>query len=169
MILNIITIIVLTLAILFLIVLIVKPIENFSFFKVDKVLKEKVDIKNNENRNLNIQNNIEENKIKQRKTIDQISKEIDKFDNILTFIKQNIHNIPVCREIDLRHDIKPVCSTRPLASCSLNNFCLLKDDKCINKELNPECADVLELDSEGKRTGKAKQMFVYPSVLEEIK
>ena len=44
-----------------------------------------------------------------------------------------------------------------------------KLDKCINKELNPECADVLELDSEGKRTGKAKQMFVYPSVLEEIK
>jgi hypothetical protein len=168
MILNTITILALFVAIIFLIILIVKPVENFSFFVFDAKLKQLVDIKNKENRNLNIQKNLVENDVKQRKTIDQIGEEVDKFENILTFIKENINNIPVCREIDLRPDLKPTCSNRPLSTCNLNSFCTIKNNLCVNRELNPECADILEIEN-GKRTGKATKMFVYPTVLEEIK
>lgn len=168
MILNTITILALFVAIIFLIILIVKPVENFSFFVFDAKLKQKVDNKNRENRNLNIQNNLTENDVKKRKTINQIEDEVEKFENILTFIKENINNIPVCREIDLRPDLKPTCSNRPLSTCKLNSFCAIKDNRCINRELNAECADILEVEN-GKRTGKASKMFVYPTVLEQIK
>ena len=167
MILNTITILALFLAIIFLIILIVKPVEKFTW-TFDARLKQKVDLKNTENRNLNIQKNLVENDIRKRKTIDQIAKEVDKFENVLTFIKENINNIPVCREIDLRPDLRPTCSTIPLSTCSLNSFCVVKNNQCQNRELNPECADILEVDSNGRRTGKASKMFVYPTVLEEI-
>ena len=168
MILNIITIIALAVAIIFLILLIVKPIENFSFFRYDNELKSKVNQINEANRKNNIQNNLLENDTKKRKTIDQISKEVDKFETVISFIKENINNIPVCREIDLRPDLKPTCSIRSLKSCSLNNFCTVKDGKCINKDLNKECEDMFDKDEKGRLTGKPKKMFVYPSVLEAI-
>ena len=168
MILNTITILALFVAIIFLIILIVKPVEKFSFFVFDAKLKQRVDVKNNENRKLSIQKNLAENNINQRKTIGQLAEEVEKYETVLTFIKENINNIPVCREIDLRPDLKPTCSNRSLSTCSLNSFCSIKNNQCVNKELNPECADILEVDSKGKRTGKASKMFVYPTVLEEI-
>ena len=44
--------------------------------------------------------------LSKRKTIDQIEEEVNKYENVLTFIKENINNIPVCREIDLRTRFK---------------------------------------------------------------
>ena len=167
MILDTITILALFVAIIFLIILIVKPVEKFSFFVFDAKLKQKVDVKNAENRKLNIQNNLIENDIRKRKTIDQIEEEVNKYENVLTFIKENINNIPVCREIDLRTDLRPTCENRAISTCTLNSFCSIVDGQCVNKELNPECADVF-FDSNGNRLDKASKMFVYPTVLEEI-
>ena len=168
MILNTITIFALFVSIIFLIILIVKPVENFSFFQFDAVLKQKVDLKNIQNRNESIQKNLVENDFNQRKTIDQIAEEVEKYEEVLTFIKENINNIPVCREIDLRPDLSPTCSMRPLSTCTLNSFCTVQNNLCVNKTLNPECADILEVDSNGRRTGEATRMFVYPNVLEQI-
>ena len=172
MILNIITIIALTLAILFLIVLIIKPVEKFSAFRFDVELKEKVDKKNEQSRKESIEQNLIENDVKKRNTIDKIAEEVSKFETVLNYIKENINNIPVCREIDLRHDLIPDCSKRSPATCSLNNFCYVKtsDDKtktCENKTLNPECSDIL-IDSSGNLLDTPSKMFVYPSVLEQI-
>ena len=174
MILNIITIIALTFAILFLIILILKPVENFAFFRFDANLKEIVDQKNLKSRKENIERNLIENDIKKRNTIDKISEEVDKFENVLNFIRENINNIPICREIDLRPDLRPTCSNRSLKTCTLNNYCYIDEDSsgiktCANKVLESECADILEQDSNGRRTGRATRMFVYPSVLEQIK
>ena len=168
MILNIITVIALTLAIIFFTIIIVKPVENFSFL-FDTELKQKVERKNIQERNRNIQRNLIENDIKKKQTIDQIAEEVSKFETVLNFIRENLHNIPVCREIDLRPDLVPTCSARPLASCSLNPYCRVEGEECVNKQLNEECANILERDSEGRYTGAAQSMFVYPSVLEEIK
>ena len=168
MILNTITILALFVSIIFLIILIVKPVENFSFFRFDPVLKQKVDLKNQQNRRESIQKNLKENDFNQRKTIDQIAEEVNRYEEVLTFIKENINNIPVCREIDLRPDLSPTCSTRPLSTCTLNSFCTVRNNLCVNKTLNSECADILEVDSRGRRTGEATRMFVYPSVLEQI-
>ena len=170
MILSVITIIALAVAIMFLIILIVKPkpVENFSFFRFDGTLKTKVNEINEEQRKINIQNNLTERDIKKRYTLDKIAEEVNKFETVLNFIRENINNIPVCREIDLRPDLKPDCSTFDVKSCSLNNFCTVKDEKCTNKELNDECKDIFAKDADGKLSGKPSKMFVYPSVLEAI-
>lgn len=173
MILKGITIFALFVTIIFLIILIVKPVEQFSFFVFDAKLKQHVDKKNEENRKLNIQNNLIENDIKQRNTLDQLSEEVENYETVLRFIKENINNIPVCREIDLRHDLEPDCSERSLATCNLNSFCFKEKneagvEQCVNKQLNTECSDILEV-VDGNLTGRATKMFVYPSVLDEIK
>ena len=167
MILNIITLISITIAVLFLIVLVVKPVENFTF-EHDLELKKKAEVVNNEIRARNRENSNIENNIKKRKTLDKIEEAVDKYENVLNFIRENLNNIPICREIDLRHDLQPDCTKRNSATCKLNPYCILENEMCVNKELNSECGDIL-YDDNGNYTGKPKSMFLYPTMLEEIK
>ena len=81
MILNIITLISITIAVLFLIVLVVKPVENFTF-EHDLELKKKAEVVNNEIRARNRENSNIENNIKKRKTLNKIEEAVDKYENV---------------------------------------------------------------------------------------
>jgi len=167
MILPLVTIVALALAALFLILLIIKPVEKFTVL-YDNKLKKLIDDKNKEERERHKIMDFSNREYRQKKTIDEIEKDIKKYDTVFRFIKENLNNIPVCREIDLRPDVAPTCSERDVSICSLNPYCKVAGTSCINKELNPECSNIMEK-VDNKYTGKVTQMFLYPSVLEELK
>lgn len=174
--------------ILFLIVLIIilltlvfgnRITEGFHpVFDNDSKLKLIINKLNEEKSKASLKNTKENLEIQQSKKLDEIEKEINKFDNVLNVIKENINHIPICREIDLKYRAAPNCSLRNGSECTINPFCKLEFDKntgnsfnkvCVNKQLKKECEDIFEYDENNNLTGKAKKFFVYPSILDEVK
>ena len=119
----------------------------------------------------------------QKLQLETIQKEVDKFDEIIRNIK-NIHNLPICREIDLNHkvvDTNDPCKDKKLNDCELNRFCVIDkntstgDKFCRKKELNPACRDILQEFVETLPNGdvvkkkKITKLFLYPKIMQEIK
>ena len=119
----------------------------------------------------------------QKLQIEMIQKEVDKFDELIKNI-QNIHNLPICREIDLNHkvvDTNDPCINKNLNDCELNSFCVIDKDVstgdkfCRKKELNPACRDILQEFIETLPNGdivkkkRITKLFLYPKIMQEIK
>lgn len=171
--------------IIFLIVLIIlllnklfpNKLENFHpFFRDDQTLGYKIN-ELNEQKKLNSQSNyLTELNMNQQLNLDEIESVVNKYDTVIKIIRENINNIPVCREIDLKPQAKPDCSERAGELCTLNPYCKLEiqnnDDGinriCVNKQLRKECEDILEVDENNNYTGRATKFFIYPTVLNEI-
>lgn len=191
MILNLITMIFLVLAILFVITILFKQrtTENFSY-ETDQAFETEIKEVNEELRNTRYLINEKKYSDIQIKNLEQIEADIQKFDKLFLNIKNalNTNNIPICREIDLKQEsvlganaVDP-CKNKDSTSCALNPFCILdKDqitnkDKCKLKDLNPACKGCIEVvdikDENGEVIGrkrKVKKMFLYPKVYNEIK
>ena len=129
------------------------------------------------------------NKQSQLKTLDQIEKDVAKFDSLFENLRNSLNNnnIPICREIDLKQetvigDGKPdICKDRSISTCALNSFCIVDTDEngeeiCRIKDLNPQCKDCVQVvnifDANNNVIGKkrvVKKMYLSPKIYEELK
>ena len=75
--------------------------ENFTVFRPDTDIRNRINEVNENKRSINRERNIENANLNQNRTINEIEARLSNYDIILSSIMENINDVPVCREIDL--------------------------------------------------------------------
>ena len=190
MILNLITLIFLVLSIIFVVAVLVNQNkkEHFSLLP-DEVFRTEIENIGKEIKQLKNSRYQSSNKQSQLKMLDQIEKDVARFDSLFENLRNSLNNnnIPICREIDLKQetvlgDGKPdICKDRSISTCALNSFCIVDtnengEEVCRIKDLNPQCKDCVEVvdifDDKNNVIGKkrvVKKMYLSPKIYDELK